>query len=155
MNVNSIFLVVLIAVLLSGCDHSLKGRNERRNLETSIYFDLIKINIEHSSTLNDLIESGEIDKAHEMIKMGIFLDLNQLDRLVSDDYQAMLGDAVPSTPLEDLKSELGLLYEEYFTEGVKKAGERHASLPSDLKPILESREFLRKMERLGLPKNEP
>lgn len=154
MNKRIIFPVFIFVILLLGCDQSQVGREERRILETSIYFDFIKINIEHSSTLDDLIESGEIEKAHEMIKMGIFLDLNQLDRLVSNDYQAMLGDAVPYTPLEDLKSEIRSLHEEHFTEPVKKAGERYASLPSDFKPILESREFLEKMKQRGLPKND-
>ncbi len=145
-----VFAVVLLSFV------QLRVREEdRRNLRTVNYFAFIKSSIKHASTLDALLQTGKTEEAQKIVRMGIFLDLSELDRLMSDDFQAELRKPVPYESLGDLKEELRILEEEFFTAAVKEAGEHYASLPSDLKPILESREFLRKMDRLGLPKKEP
>jgi len=132
-----LLFAVCITLVLVGCKNSWLGEQERRDLETAINFGFIKASVEHSATLDALIEAGEIEKAQKIIRMGIFLDLQQLGRLTDEDYRAVMGKAfVPMAPVL-LEKEVISLQRKYYVEGVKAAEEQYVDIPSDIRPIRE------------------
>ena len=142
-----------LCLVWAGCNVNWDGAQERRDLEISLYLEFTKTNLESSALLNSMIEKGEFEKARQMLQMRIFLYLQELDQLSDPQFQSMLGAVPHPVSQEELEAEVSTALAVHYTEDVRKAGRRYASVPSDIQYIRESREFLDKMERLGLPRS--
>lgn len=134
-----------------GCNVNWDGAQERRDREISLNLEFTKTNLETSAMLNSMIEKGEFEKARQMLQMRIFLYLQELDQLSDPQFQSMLGAVPLPVSQEELEGEVSRGLSQITTR--KMSGRRYASVPSDIHYIRESREFLDKMERLGLPRS--
>ncbi len=146
-----IVLLCVLTVILAACDMTWVGQEERKNLEAVIYFEVTAANVEHSASVDSLLADGDIEAARKMLQMGIFLDLKDLDQLTRQQFRSKLGARPVSIDEVDLERKALDLQSKYYTAEVRDAGRRYVDIPSDVKYIRESREYLEKMKRIGLP----
>ena len=82
-----------------------------------------------------------------------FLNLQTIEELTEEDFRIRFGKAYTPMTLERMESEVSDLLDDYYSENVERAGEQYVDIPSDIKAIRESREFLEKMRRRGFSRN--
>lgn len=100
--IQSLTACMLLALSL-GCQQQDMAEDERRELEIAMYYEYRISSLKEFASLDSLIEDGDIEGARKMIRMGMFLDLHELDQLSNPAFRASLGDRLMSGKLGRFK----------------------------------------------------